>query len=120
MREERDAALAQIGELSNGIPWTRDMVQLDHQPALVFRERTTDGGFIPTENDPAFMRFMLKADHAVKTHGTAATSAGSDIHMAAKVKRILKKRNCSEILDSSKPKIKRAWPSRPFPKKAKT
>lgn len=67
-------------DIAAGIDW-------DHQPALAFRE-IVDGRMVPDANDPRYIRPMRKADHKVKTVGTRATTAGSDIHMAAKVKRL--------------------------------
>jgi 5-methylcytosine-specific restriction endonuclease McrA len=59
-----------------------------------------------------------KACHAAKTRGTGATTAGSDIHKIAKVKRIQRK-------IAGTWKTNSAWPSpkmgsRPFRKRAKT
>lgn len=61
--------------------------------------------------------------HRIKTSGTKATSAGSDIHMIAKAKRLARKNAdflrlvSSDDTPPEKPKSK--WPSRPFPKRAK-
>ncbi len=91
-------------DIAAGIEW-------DHQPALAFRE-IVDGVMRPPPNDPRYIRPMRKADHALKTNGGGrATSAGSDIHMAAKIKR---------ITGATKPKPKRKWGSRPFPKRRKS
>lgn len=56
-----------------------DEIEWDHQPALVLRKRTADGGYDPPANDPRYIRPMRKADHKVKTIGRGATTAGSDV-----------------------------------------
>jgi hypothetical protein len=53
--------------------------QLDHDPALGLRKRTPDGGYDPHEHDPEYLVWRDKASHAVKTRGSGATTAGSDI-----------------------------------------
>lgn len=65
-------------------------IEWDHVFALGLRERTPDGGYIPDANDPRYIRPRLKEDHAVKTRGNGATTAGSDVHVIAKVKRLSK------------------------------
>ena len=46
---------------------------------------------ITHDNSSNNCRPLCHECHKIKTFGTAATSAGSDIHMAAKSKRIIKK-----------------------------
>lgn len=87
-------------DIAAGIEW-------DHQPALAFRE-IVDGVMTPAPNDPRYIRPMRAAEHRKKTSGTRATSAGSDVHMAAKVKRIT-----GETPKRTKQKI----PGRGFPKR---
>lgn len=53
--------------------------ELDHQPALGLRERTPDGGYIPHEHDPDYLVWRDAEEHAVKTRGNGATTAGSDV-----------------------------------------
>jgi hypothetical protein len=53
--------------------------QLDHDPALGLRDRTPDGGYIPDEHDPDYLVWREKDEHAIKTRGNGATTAGSDI-----------------------------------------
>jgi hypothetical protein len=53
--------------------------QLDHDPALGLRKRTSDGGYDPHEHDPEALVWRDKAAHAVKTRGSGATTAGSDV-----------------------------------------
>lgn len=64
--------------------------ELDHQPALGLRERAPDGGYIPHEHDPDYLVWRDAEEHAVKTRGNGATTAGSDVHAIAKVKRLSK------------------------------
>ncbi|MGE0231733.1 MAG: hypothetical protein AB7O39_03420 [Flavobacteriaceae bacterium] len=67
-------------------------IQWDHCPALGLRFVDRDTGeMIPAPNDPRYIRPMRTAEHRVKTSGTKATSAGSDIHAIAKAKRGAKK-----------------------------
>jgi len=78
-----------------------DKIEWDHEPALGLRERTPDGGYIPDANDPRYIRPRRKEEHAVKTRGNGATTAGSDVHRIAKVRRIIRKRE-----EPAKPKRK--------------
>jgi hypothetical protein len=67
-------------------------VDFDHDPALglrVFDETTKT--YSPDANDPKFITIRSRADdHRVKTSGTPATTAGSDIHRIGKMKRLAK------------------------------
>lgn len=53
--------------------------ELDHDPALGLRERTPDGGYIPDEHDPDYLVWRDAEEHALKTRGNGATTAGSDV-----------------------------------------
>ena len=53
--------------------------QLDHDPALGLRERAPDGGYIPDEHSPDHLVWRDAEEHAVKTRGNGATTAGSDV-----------------------------------------
>lgn len=75
-------ALRHLGYRVNEIEW-------DHTPALSLRrwdaeKNDTD----PPANHPDFIVIRTAADHKRKTFGTHATTAGSDIHTAAKIKRV--------------------------------
>ena len=84
-----------------GKPFGRlEDVRFDH----VAREEVTHDN--PEEN----CRPLCQACHDIKTFGTHATSAGSDVHMAAKTKRIIRKASGEE-------RPKRKIPSRPFQKR---
>lgn len=97
-------------------------VELDHDPALALRPIDPEtGDTIPPANDPRYLVWRTKADHAVKTTGRKGGSrkgdqANGDIQRVAKVKRILQRNNT----DPDKPlRQKRTIPSRPFPKREK-
>ncbi|WP_406853526.1 hypothetical protein ABEG18_13215 [Alsobacter sp. KACC 23698] len=104
-------------------------VQWDHHPALALRFVDPETGEMsPAPNDPRYLRPLRKAEHAEKTFGRKATTAGSDVGLAAKVKRLDKSEAefRRRLLAKSEPTAflpmdhedrgrKRAWPSRPFP-----
>lgn len=80
-----EVALRQLGLDPNA-------VQLDHHPALGFRERTADGGYIPDELDPLAMVWRSTVAHRTKTTGTPPGQkvvhvANGDQHKIAKAKR---------------------------------
>lgn len=96
-------------EIAGGIEW-------DHDPALGLRLVHPDTGeMVPHPNDPRFITPRRKAEHAVKTRGNGGTTAGSDIHMIAKVKRMERKRLAPDETEPRRRKRKIA--SRPFPKR---
>lgn len=76
---------------------------IDHSTALCF------GGLDILSNKVA----LCKVCHKLKTFGSAATSAGSDLHMAAKIKRILADKPSKRPMAKTGRKI----PSKPFPKR---
>lgn len=66
--------------------------ELDHDPALGLRPfSTVTGEYIPAENDPRYLVWRDPVGHRKKTSGTKATSAGSDVHLIAKSKRLVRK-----------------------------
>ena len=92
-----------------------DDVEWDHDPALGVRPINEDGtDYDPPQHDPRYITPRSRENHAEKTNGTKATTAGSDKNRIAKVNRILGK--------TKQGQPKRAWPkgrkiqSRPFPK----
>lgn len=105
-------------EIAGGVEW-------DHQPALALRVVDPETGELtPHPNDPRYLRPLRKAEHSVKTRGAGATTAGSDIGNAAKVKRIERdpaggeefRRRILEIKRGERPERPRSRiPSRPFP-----
>lgn len=72
-------------EISGGL------IEYDHCPALALRSIDPQTGqMVPHPNDPRYIEPRRKVDHAVKTRGSGATTAGSDVGSAAKLKRIEK------------------------------
>ncbi|CAM5769952.1 hypothetical protein [Bosea minatitlanensis] len=112
-------------EIAGGLEW-------DHQPALALRIVDPETGELtPHPNDPRYLRPLRKAEHALKTRGAGATTAGSDVGSAAKVKRIEKdpaggeafRRRILAIKRGDEPppsKRKRQWPTRPFPNRKRS
>lgn len=105
-------------EIANGIQW-------DHEPALGLRHvDPCSGEMLPAANDPHFIRPMRTADHLAKTTGRrgerTVTSAGSDIHAIAKVRRLTKAQEAARRRMLAKqtgepappPQRKTRWPKR--------
>ena len=75
-------------------------VQWDHNPALRLRDVAPDGrDYIPPQLDPDYIDGRCRPSHKVKTSGTGATIAGTDLGKIVKER----KRN-------RKPRFKKAWP----------
>lgn len=65
------------------------LIRWDHTPPLGMRALNDDGtDFVPASNDPHYIQPLMQANHAIKTFGTPATTAGSDVHNIAKAKRL--------------------------------
>lgn len=91
---------------------------LDHDPALILRKynpriKDVASRYTPHAHDPDALIYREKADHLRKTTGRkpgaskTATTKGSDVHLAAKFRR----------LENPRPKRKRATiATRGFPK----
>jgi hypothetical protein len=80
----QEGKCAQTGEKLGNI----DNTQFDHRPALWERKfDTVANDTIPPANDPAAIDACTKAGHKFRTHGNGATTAGSDSHRRAKIKR---------------------------------
>lgn len=99
-------------------------LDFDHQPPLALREiDPITGDTIPPANDPRYIRPMLREQHREKTFGTKATTAGSDIHAIARVKRLSKKQEefrqkmLEKLPKEERPKSK--WPKRGFQRRQK-
>lgn len=102
------------------------LIEFDHTPALALRTIDESGEIQPPANDYRHIRPMLREAHAIKTRGTGATTAGSDVGNAAKVKRVEKdppggeefRRRLLAVKTGGKPpetkKRKRPWPTRKF------
>jgi hypothetical protein len=80
-------------------------VELHHRPALLNRERTKKGGYIPDANDPDYLVYLPVDDHDIETRVRGQHGQHSDLGLARKNKRKAKKLKAK----------KRKWPSRPFP-----
>ena len=108
-------------------------VDLDHDPALALRawdDAAQDT--IPPANDPKYLVWRPRTEHRTKTFGRGGerriSTAGSDIHAIAKVKRLaravsdfdlrLLAKTTGEALPTNH-KRKAKIPSRPFPKRMK-
>jgi hypothetical protein len=64
-------------------------VRFDHNPPLELRPLNADGtDTVPPANDPTYLQILTIEDHATKTFGTKATTAGSDIQKIASSKRL--------------------------------
>lgn len=86
-----------------------DGVDFDHFQALAL------GGEDTNEN----MRAVHRACHRVKTSGTKATTAGSDVQVIAKGKRLARateefRRRIAAKGSGDKPKARSRWPRRKF------
>jgi hypothetical protein len=76
------AALNQLGLLGKE-------PELDHEPPLALRKvNAALGDYDPPQHDPRYLRWLAKAEHKIKTSGTKATSAGSDIWKISHGKRL--------------------------------
>lgn len=65
-----------------------EITHYDHEPALALRavnRRGTD--FVPPQHDPAYIDARCPESHLVKTSGTGATTAGTDIGKITKERR---------------------------------
>jgi 5-methylcytosine-specific restriction endonuclease McrA len=90
-----------------------DNCDFDHEIALSI------GG----ADDLANLRAVHKYCHTLKTFGSPATTAGSDIANAAKAKRLTKEQAAfrARLLakEPGREKPKSKWPSRSFPKRGR-
>lgn len=102
LKNQRDAAILQLG-------LDPKTAELDHYPAVGMRVINPDGSLTPAFDDPNFLVWRDPVDHAKKTDGTKATTAGSDKHIIAKIVRF-------EKAAAGVVKPKRKILSRPFPK----
>lgn len=85
---------------------TKSNCDWDHEPALRLRNvnrRRTD--YVPAQLDPRYIVARCPSSHDAKTHGTGATTAGTD---TGKIKKERKRDRA--------PKPKRQWQSRGFDK----
>ncbi len=94
-------------------------VRFDHRPPLALRKFDTEKwDTIPAENDLAYIEAITVEEHRVRTIGTKATTAGSDIHIIRKAQRIERegKRPPPAVGlkpdHADKPKLKSRWRTR--------
>lgn len=127
LRAQLHAALRQLG-------WEPHEVELDHEPALALREwDASTQDTVPPANDPRYLVWRPVPDHREKTFGRGGekrtTTAGSDIHAIAKVRRLaadrveFDRRLLAKSTGEAKPaetKRRAKIPSRPFPKRIRT
>jgi hypothetical protein len=107
------AALDQLG-LTGAKP------ELDHEPALGLRKiNAARGDYDPPQHDPRYLRWRPKSEHRIKTSGTKATSAGSDVWKIAHGKRLtqteeefVRRMLAKEPGRSARPPSR--WPRRPM------
>ena len=104
------AALALAGFSAEDIE-TPGAIEFDHSPALVLRRVDEETGeLIPPANDWRAIVPITKAKHLEKTTGRkvgaerTVTTAGSDIGVGAKLKRIAKKRASAADDEIDRPK----------------
>ena len=68
-------------------------LQLDHDPALGLRDvDPVTGEHRPHQHDPRYLVWRPKQTHATKTHGSGATTAGSDVGEMRKTRQLVAKR----------------------------
>ncbi|NIA72292.1 hypothetical protein HBA54_27240 [Pelagibius litoralis] len=80
----------------------------DHRPTLAQREWDSHAvDTIPPANDPSAIQLLTEVEHHRITHGTKATTKGSDAHGRKQIR---------SLTGQNKDRPKRAIPSRPFPK----
>lgn len=120
------ACLLRLGftedEIAGGIEW-------NHTPPLALRfVDPNTGQLVPDSNDPRHIEPLRRQDHRTVTFGTPATTAGSDIHAIAKVRRIARDPSGGEEFrrrllmrepDDREPRPRSRWPKRSFPKRDK-
>lgn len=96
-----------------------DNVHFDHRPPLALRQFDTEAwDTIPPENDLDHIEAITIEEHRIRTIGTKATTAGSDIHTIRKAQRI--ERNAKRPPPAvglkpdhaNKPKRTRRWRTR--------
>lgn len=95
--------------------WGCDKIEYDHFPCLWERKVNRSGtDYIPPQNDPAYITPKPAGEHAVKTNGTKATSAGSDTHRRAHGKRLAEKNaEFTSAMQSKQRGRKKSGPRRP-------
>lgn len=90
----------------------------DHEPALRLRDVNPGlNDYIPPQHSQRHIDALRTACHHIKTHGTGATTAGTDI---GKIKKARNLARGGKTVRHPMPKPhKRKWPSRTFQKRVK-
>jgi len=99
---ERQSGVCKCGcnRLVSHLPKTN--THFDHEPALILRDVNESGtDYLPPQHDPDYIDARCPDSHRAKTHGTGATTAGTDIGKRKK-----------ERKRSRPAKFKRRWPRR--------
>lgn len=134
MRVQRDRALALCADLMRKlgmVPVDAEVAfELDHDPALCLRPiDPTTGQHIPPQHEPSCLIWRTKEQHALKTRGRGATTAGSDVGEDRKTRQLVEARIERGEAAADDPDLapwapnqnrrpkppKRVWPKRSFP-----
>lgn len=129
MRKRKHISISmKLAACLDALGLTGEKIHWDHTVALSARIYHPDTGlYEPDELDPRYIRPMRIEDHKIKTFGRGATTAGSDIGIAAKLKRIEKdpaggeefrRKLLAKPPREDRPKSK--WPKRPMNSKRRT
>lgn len=124
-RRKHISLMAQLHAALRQLGFEPHEVELDHSPALALRAWNPEtNDTIPPASDPRYLVWRTKAEHRVKTFGRPATTAGSDIGEAARLKRLerdtaeYRTRLLAKTPGRPRPKSKR-WAKRSFARRAK-
>nr|USU32970.1 hypothetical protein NG677_04505 [Methylobacterium sp. OTU13CASTA1] len=103
-------------------------LECDHDPALGLRDiDPLTRQHVPHQHDAQHLVFRPDTRHAVKTRGTGATTAGSDVGEMRKTRQLVKARVARGEVEADDPSIapwapntarevpRRAWPKKPKP-----
>lgn len=91
-------------------------LEFDHVPPLALRDVDPETGHhIPHQHDSEHLQWMVKEDHARKTRGSGATTAGSDIGEIRKTRQLVKKRRAREAKAAGEPPPARTKPKAKIP-----
>lgn len=86
---------------------TKSNTEFDHEPALALRDVNEAGtDYVPPQLDPDYIVARCPDSHLIKTSGSGATTAGTDIG------KIKKQRKREKAMMPQR--FKRRIPSRPF------
>lgn len=101
--------------------------QLHHRPALCNRPsvvRTVKGKpktfYDPPANDSDHLIYLEKGEHGIETRVRGVGAQRSDLGQRRYLKRVARNRASKTGAKVRRPKVKRAWPSRPFPNQRKS